>query len=215
MHHYFSLFISHYEMLTVVPGCPSSTSFSGHFSCSIDGINYENVFILVWANASGACNASDTFTVPKSVLPIVLGNCLVLEQVLQLKWEVSGWHAISAPNLVEGVKQFVTAKRNSLTSRAAQVSYTTIQASIGAQSLTSHPWPPLFSSSFEAPRAFAIARTSTLQLFFFLFFPFPLWFNEWLEHFWLIVMVTSYVTIMRKSKDAKIFCQTTGDKHKI
>ncbi|KAH9739296.1 LEAF RUST 10 DISEASE-RESISTANCE LOCUS RECEPTOR-LIKE PROTEIN KINASE-like 2.1 [Citrus sinensis] len=68
----------------------------------------------------GACNASVTFTVPKSVLPIVLGNCLVLEKVLQRKWEVSGWHAISAPNLVEGVKQFVTAKRNSLTSRAAQ-----------------------------------------------------------------------------------------------
>ncbi|KAH9675694.1 LEAF RUST 10 DISEASE-RESISTANCE LOCUS RECEPTOR-LIKE PROTEIN KINASE-like 2.1 [Citrus sinensis] len=51
----------------------------------------------------GACNASDTFTVPKSVLPIVLGNCLVLEQVLQLKWEVSGWHAISALKLVEGI----------------------------------------------------------------------------------------------------------------
>lgn len=156
-------------MLTVVPGCPSSTSFSGHFSCSIDGINYENVFILVWANASGACSASVTFTVPKSALPIVLGNCLVLEQVLQLKWEVSGWHAISAPKLVEGVEQFVTAKRNSLTSRAAQVSYTTIQAAIGAQSLTSHPWPPLFSSSFEAPRAFAIAWTSILQPFFFFF----------------------------------------------
>lgn len=167
MHHYFSLFISHYEMLTVVPGCPSSTSFSGHFSCSIDGINYENVFILVWANASGACNASVTFTVPKSVLPIVLGNCLVLEKVLQRKWEVSGWHAISAPNLVEGVKQFVTAKRNSLTSRAAQVSYTTIQASIGAQSLTSHPWPPLFSSSFEAPRALQLPEPLHYSLLFF------------------------------------------------